>query len=104
MGMFGTIFGPNPHQETFSAQTTPAQRDNRLLLLNAALTAGLVNYGYEWWHFSFQDKAWAFVKRQPHALYGLAVKKDHLLTMTKDEYIKKMAEQNASETNAAVFV
>lgn len=30
--------------------------NNRLLLLVAAAQAGLVNYCYEWWHFSHGDR------------------------------------------------
>jgi len=62
MGQFDVIFGVNAQQETFSVNTNEQQRTNRLLLLQAATHAGLVNYGYEWWHYSFGDKAWAYVK------------------------------------------
>jgi len=64
MGQFDVIFGVNPQQETFSVNTNDQQRTNRLLFLQAATQAGLVNYGYEWWHYSFGDKAWAYVKGQ----------------------------------------
>jgi D-alanyl-D-alanine dipeptidase len=90
MGEFDTIYGVNPQQETFSENTTQEQRTNRLLLLKAATQAGLVNYGYEWWHYSFGDKAWAYVKGEKAAIYGLAVSKDNpILSITKDSYLKQ---------------
>jgi zinc D-Ala-D-Ala dipeptidase len=70
MGKFDVIFGPNAHQETFSENTTPQQRANRTLLLEAATHAGLVNYGFEWWHYSYGDRAWAFVKGEKQAIYS----------------------------------
>jgi zinc D-Ala-D-Ala dipeptidase len=89
MGKFDVIFGPNDQQETFSKNTTPTQRANRLMLLEAAATAGLVNYGFEWWHYSYGDKAWAYVKREKQAIYGLATKKDDpILSIDKETYLK----------------
>jgi len=91
MGKFDVIFGHNDQQETFSINTTGLQKENRLLLLNAAIKAGLANYGFEWWHYSYGDKMYAFVYKEPYAIYGLATdKNDPILSMTKDEYIKQM--------------
>ncbi len=88
MGMFDTIYGHNPQQETFSKNTTEQQRKNRLILLHAAIGSGFVNYGFEWWHYSYGDKAWAYVKHQK-AIYGLAVdENDPTLSINKDSYVK----------------
>lgn len=88
MGMFDTIHGHNPQQETFSENTTEQQRKNRLMLLNAAIKSDLVNYGFEWWHYSYGDKAWAYVKKKK-AMYGLAVdKNDPILSIDKKNYLK----------------
>lgn len=88
MGMFDTIYGPNPQQETFSENTTIEQRKNRLILFEAAAIAGFVNYGFEWWHYSYGDKAWGYVKKQ-NAIYGLAVdKNDPILSINKETYLK----------------
>lgn len=92
MGQFDTIFGPNAQQETFSTHTTDLQKDNRLLLLKAATQAGLANYGFEWWHYSYGDKMYAFVYNKPCAIYGLADTEDPILCMTKDEYIAQMTQ------------
>ena len=91
MGKFDVIFGHNDQQETFSINTTGLQKENRLLLLNAAIKAGLANYGFEWWHYSYGDKMDACVYKEPYAIYGLATdKNDPILSMTKDKYIKQM--------------
>ena len=89
MGKFDVIFGPNDQQETFSENISISQKMNRLMMLLAAAKAGLVNYGYEWWHYSFGDKAWAYVKKQKQALYGLATNKnDPILSLNKETYLK----------------
>ncbi|MFI5332972.1 MAG: M15 family metallopeptidase [Candidatus Babeliales bacterium] len=60
MGPFGVIWGKNTTAPTFSADLTEEQINNRLLLLAAAAQAGLVNYTYEWWHFSHGDRYASF--------------------------------------------
>ncbi|WP_234307627.1 MULTISPECIES: M15 family metallopeptidase [unclassified Streptomyces] len=45
-------------------------RTNRATLGDALSTAGLINYGTEWWHWSFGDRYWALQTQQPAALYG----------------------------------
>lgn len=45
-------------------------RTNRATLGRALSSAGLINYGTEWWHWSFGDRYWALQTRQPAALYG----------------------------------
>ena len=40
-------------------------------ILRAAMTgAGFVNYPTEWWHWSYGDRYWAFVRGRPAARYG----------------------------------
>jgi len=89
MGNFGTI-GYDPKESfLFSPNITLPERENRLLLLNAATKAGLASYGYEWWHYSYGDKMWAYVKGKKNALYGLSITKDDpILRITKDKYFK----------------
>jgi zinc D-Ala-D-Ala dipeptidase len=90
MGEFDTIYGPNNQQETFSINTTPIERKNRLMLLTAAVQAGFVNYGYEWWHYSFGDRAWAYVKGEKSAKYGLAIdKNDPIFSIKKADYLEQ---------------
>lgn len=56
MGPFGVIWGDNPSSPTFSENITTQQKLNRLFLLKAAAENGLINYPYEWWHFSDGDR------------------------------------------------
>lgn len=46
-------------------------RTNRAAPGGALSTAGLINYGTEWWHWSFGDRYWALQTQQPAVLYGL---------------------------------
>lgn len=70
MGKFGVITGKNLVAPTFATNLTPAQINNRLLLLSAANSAGLTNYVYEWWHFSLGDRYACFWHNLKHANYG----------------------------------
>ncbi len=72
MGIFGAIWGVNPAAPTFSENISNEQMKNRLFLLLAANNTGLVNYPYEFWHFSTGDRYAAFWQ-QPvplKAIYG----------------------------------
>lgn len=92
LGMFDTVYEENNHEETFSENVTDEQLKNRMLLLRAATEGGLVNYGYEWWHYSYGDKPWAFVKKQKNALYGLEIAEEDkaILALAKEDYIRSM--------------
>jgi hypothetical protein len=56
LGKFGVIWDSNPHVPTFSNEISDEQIKNRLILWIAATSAGLVNYPYEYWHFSVGDR------------------------------------------------
>ncbi|MFA6992536.1 MAG: M15 family metallopeptidase [Candidatus Gracilibacteria bacterium] len=43
---------------------------NRLILKRVMEEFGFVNYPDEWWHFSYGDQLWAYLKKQPFAIYG----------------------------------
>lgn len=45
-------------------------KENRKILNSAMIAAGFVNYPTEYWHWSYGDKYWAFVKGEPKAFYG----------------------------------
>jgi D-alanyl-D-alanine dipeptidase len=92
MGKFGVIFGSNDQTQTLSDNVTEVQRNNRAILLQATAKAGLVNYGYEWWHYSYGDRAWAYVERKEKAMYGLVPNQDaniHLPT-SKEAYFETL--------------
>jgi len=44
---------------TNSEAITPEQRQNRLILLNAMVSAGFANFPGEWWHFMYGEREWA---------------------------------------------
>lgn len=91
MGQMGVLWGANTQRKTFSQNTTLAQRQNRLMLLNAAIKAGFVNYGYEWWHYSYGDRVWAMVKGEMHSMYGLL----HLPTVIdKEAYLAEICRED----------
>lgn len=56
MGPFGVFIAANSIAPTFSEGLTTKQKLNRLFLLIAATRAGLVNYSYEFWHYSYGDR------------------------------------------------
>lgn len=43
---------------------------NRKIMSRVLTNAGFVNYPTEYWHWSYGDKYWAFIKKQPAAIYG----------------------------------
>jgi len=56
MGKWGAIWGSNPNAQSHAvAELSEQQQANRLFMLMAAAKAGLVNYAYEFWHFSVDD-------------------------------------------------
>lgn len=56
--------------ETRRNDLSPSAQANRLLLCDAMEAQGFVNYPREWWHYSFGDRYWAWLRGQPHAMYG----------------------------------
>ncbi|MDX3025660.1 M15 family metallopeptidase [Streptomyces acidiscabies] len=71
----GTPVNANPEESDGACYTdataiSPQARTNRALLIGALSTAGLINYGTEWWHWSYGDRYWALTTNQPAALYG----------------------------------
>jgi D-alanyl-D-alanine dipeptidase len=94
MGKFGAIFGPNDQAATLASNLSPEQKTNRGILLTAATRADLVNYGLEWWHCSYRDRAWAYVVGADTAKYGLA---DNAMRLdaapSKEAFLQAMKEQ-----------
>ncbi|KKR96749.1 MAG: D-alanyl-D-alanine dipeptidase [candidate division TM6 bacterium GW2011_GWE2_41_16] len=90
LGKFGVIFGPNDQAKTLSENISVEQTQNRKMLLDAAAQAGLVNYGYEWWHYSYGDRAWAYVENKGKALYGLVHTEETNEELTKEDFLNSM--------------
>jgi D-alanyl-D-alanine dipeptidase len=55
---------------TRAAGLSSAAQHNRQILTAALTTAGLVNYPFEWWHWSYGDKYWAYQTGAAEAKYG----------------------------------
>ncbi|MDP2631257.1 MAG: M15 family metallopeptidase [Candidatus Uhrbacteria bacterium] len=55
---------------TYSDKITEEQSENRKLLIDAMNAGQFVNYSTEWWHWSTGDQYWAFILKQPFAVYG----------------------------------
>ncbi|MEV7127975.1 M15 family metallopeptidase [Streptomyces sp. NPDC093260] len=71
----GTRLNATPEQSDGACYTDAANigaeaRANRRLLAGALSAAGLVNYGTEWWHWSWGDRYWALQTGHPTAPYG----------------------------------
>lgn len=61
--------GYSDNVHTDSPNISQKARQNRKLLINALSKEGFVNYPAEWWHWSYGDRYWAFVKKEPFAIY-----------------------------------
>ncbi len=55
---------------TDSNLISDAAKINRRIMSHVLSNAGFVNYPTEYWHWSYGDRYWAFVKNQPVAIYG----------------------------------
>jgi zinc D-Ala-D-Ala dipeptidase len=55
---------------TYAPGLSPAAKMNRTLLIELMSTAGFVNYGTEWWHWSYGDRYWAYSTGEPAARYA----------------------------------
>lgn len=55
---------------TFAQGLTPAQKENRLFLLDLMLEEGFAPFYGEWWHFSYGDREWAAIYSKPQTLYS----------------------------------
>lgn len=45
-------------------------KGNRKLLLETMEGVGFVNYSYEWWHWSYGDRYWAYKMNKAKSIYG----------------------------------
>jgi D-alanyl-D-alanine dipeptidase len=58
---------------------------NRALLGRLMRDVGFVNYGTEWWHWSYGDRYWAFMSGSAVAIYGTATARETAAAMQKKE-------------------
>jgi len=71
----GTRVNADPEESnnacfTVAENISQFSKENRQILIDAMLNAGFVNYPTEWWHWSYGDRYWAYVTKQPHAIFG----------------------------------
>ena len=64
-----------------------AAQNNRRVLKQTMQTQGFVNYPFEWWHFSYGDRLWAYYEGKREALYG----------MITDETVLRLNEKKGGE-------
>ncbi|CAN5792512.1 hypothetical protein BH24ACT5_BH24ACT5_22750 [soil metagenome] len=58
-----------PAMRTACDDLTRFELRNRRLLVEAMGRVGFVNYGHEWWHYSYGDRYWAFTTGAETAIY-----------------------------------
>jgi zinc D-Ala-D-Ala dipeptidase len=56
---------------TQSQHISKEAQTNRNIMSKALESAGFVNYPFEYWHWSYGDKYWAYIKQKPHAIYNV---------------------------------
>ncbi|HAT8666474.1 M15 family metallopeptidase [Legionella pneumophila] len=66
--------------ETYSQNISAEVFQNRKILLDIMYEHDFVNYPREWWHFSYGDRLWAFLKGKQEAIYaGITLVNSHEL-------------------------
>ncbi len=56
--------------ETFDPRVKGIAKRNRLLLRQCMMQAGFMPFDGEYWHFSYGDREWAFLKKKTRAPYA----------------------------------
>ena len=56
--------------ETNSQAISETAKKNREIMGQVLQAQGFVNYPTEYWHWSYGDRYWAYVKKAPHAIYS----------------------------------
>jgi D-alanyl-D-alanine dipeptidase len=56
--------------QTYSPKISTQAAQNRKMLLDVMYEQEFVNYPYEWWHFSYGDRLWAYLMDKREAFYG----------------------------------
>lgn len=56
--------------QTDSIYISQKARENRFIMSKALLKVGFVNYPYEYWHWSYGDRYWAYCTKAPNAIYS----------------------------------
>ena len=59
-----------PQSVTSHPDISPKAKENRKILFESLENAGFANYPAEWWHYSYGDHQWAFLKGRSEAFFG----------------------------------
>lgn len=60
----------SPLSNTYAEGLGPEAIRNRKILVDALESEGFINYSSEWWHFSYGDHQWAYLKGVGEAFFG----------------------------------
>ena len=68
----GTMLNDDYSEKTYTLSNNISQKatENRKILIDAMEVEGFVNYPAEWWHWSYGDQYWAYIRKEPFAVYG----------------------------------
>ncbi len=71
----GTRLNASPEESrnacfTLAENISDEAKMNRQLLINALTKSDFVNYPTEWWHWSYGDRYWAYLKKKPNAIFA----------------------------------
>lgn len=69
MGTDVADFSNKEKINTFYKGLTDEQKNNRDLLRKFLIDQGFAPFDFEWWHFSYGDKDWAYYYEEPSAIY-----------------------------------
>ena len=68
-GFNETPIAPQNLTYTYSKSISETAKKNRQILIQSMEQVGFINYPPEWWHWSYGDRYWAFMKHC-EAIYG----------------------------------
>lgn len=68
----GTKLNDEYREDTYTLSNNISTKalDNRKILITALEAEGFANYPAEWWHWSYGDQYWAYIKKEQVAIYG----------------------------------
>ena len=78
----GTVYNDEPKSSDYktymnSNKIAKKEKELRIILSEAMESVGFINYTPEWWHWSYGDKYWAFIKKIKQAVYS-AIEEKHI--------------------------
>lgn len=85
----GTVYGDaTKHSMTRCPTIAKKAQHHRNILCDAMQQAGLMNYPFEWWHFSMGDVGAAYVAGEKCARYGPVEYRKHICVFVNDKQVR----------------